>query len=1220
MASKAFFSIEFQGGAELIRELSAVELELKKVQDQIKAAQKAGDGDAYKNLRVQQEDLKRSSAELRKEIKAQATAFEKAQFPKDSLIGLEQQYSSLRAEIRGFSKDYRESAAGIAKIRLADSLKSQILEIDNSIKDFKSNIGNYKSGLSSLSNVGDIITGGLVTGGITAAIGAVVAFGKESVAAFKESEIAITAVDTAVTTTGKAAGFTVEQLAQEAENLMKNTVFDDDQILKDVTSQLLTFTNVTGDTFLRAQKSALDLNTVLGGDLQGTTIQLGKALENPIKGVTALSKAGVTFTEQQKAQIKTLVESNKVQEAQAIILDEINAKYGNQAEALANTDTGKLQQASNILGELQEKLGGFIVSGLAKLAPLFNYLIDGVGKSFDFIYDNVIEPVSEAFSRFFSLFGDVTGGSKLLDQAFEILGNRIDAVVSVVTTLIDYITDTIGWFKKLGSEVPFVGKVFDFLGDRISSFVQTIIDIPAYFAATLKGIAQFVSNVRNLDFSKSALDAAKTEFDRLSRAGFIKDLEKSIDKVQDKIEKFNQTKINANVDKAIQEATSAAKNALAELDADTKKLEAKVKAQKGQRLKDDIAEEERIKKSIEATNSKLDEKINKLIGGKARVPTNGLANKEGDAEKKLTDDQLKRISDIQNKIKELTNAKITNEFDKQIEELRRKAQDTLNKLQADSDALDAKKVKTANDIKESDLIKQETELIKANLKTQVSEVEAKRAEAYATARKQLKDIQDSNLATIKKAGAEELAARLDIINADDNLRQNEIELRYTIDTASLQKKLDEGLITQKQFDEQLKGLQSNFNEEKLSAEKDAAAERLKIYDVELARKIEVLKIESEIAKGNIDEVADARRARLKEDLDKGKIEAATYQSELTSIDEKAALDKEKITLSTEQKERIEQAKTADLKIQANEAIAKSDDELAEQNKANAAKRLENAKAILNASLDIAGQISDALFGAAQDNADREKDARLASLEAEYEKRFEAAKGNATLEAGLKKQLEEEKNAIEKKAFEENKKRQIAQAIINGALAITNILATVPKFDFGIASAIQVAVTAASTAIQIATIKNAKFARGGFTGIGNGAPDETGHVPVGVVHANEWVANPEMVRDNPELFQRLEYEQATKYRRATHKKLFADGGFTSAIPDVIGINKVAQQKQSAAVFSNEQIDAIADRLAAKTYEAVKAGSMEGTKDGVYTGQNEVNRLRERQDVLATNSTF
>lgn len=1136
MASKAFFSIEFQGGAELIRELSAVELELKKVQDQIKAAQKAGDGDAYKNLRVQQEDLKRSSAELRKEIKAQANAFEKAQFPKDSLIGLEQEYSKLRAEIRGFSKDYRESAEGIAKIRLADSLKSQILEIDNSIKDFKSNIGNYKSGLSDLSNVGDIITGGLVTGGITEAIGAVVAFGKESVAAFKESEIAITAVATAVTTTGKAAGFTVEQLAQEAENLMKNTVFDDDQILKDVTSQLLTFANVTGDTFLKAQKSALDLNTVLGGDLQGTTIQLGKALENPIKGVTALSKAGVTFTEQQKAQIKVLVESNKIQEAQAIILDEINAKYGNQAEALANTDTGKLQQLSNIFGELQEKVGQFVVNGLAKIAPFVSGLIEGISTAFTYLYDYVLEPIGVAFSRLFDVIFEGAGKSEILNKVMNYLAVAFSAVGSILTTVINNVSDTIEWFRKLGQDVPAVGFVFEKVKERVSSFVDLLTNIPALLAAVLKGFAQFVNNVRNFDFSKSSIAVGVEEFKKITE--------------QRKIEE--------------------------------KKVEVKAQG--------------------------------------AKSPTNGLAGgkKDGDKERKAEEDQQKRIEEIKKKIRDLSAKDIANEFDRQVEQAKNKAKDELAALKLRADQLKGKKDPKSKE--ELGLIEQETELIKNGLDKQITEIKSKRAEAIASAQKQLKEAEASNLTAIKKAGAEALEAKLELINADANLRNSEIELSYTVDLTALKTQLDEGLITQKEFDQLAKARQSNFNEEKLAAEKDAAAERLKIYDEELAARIGVYGIELAVAKRNIEDIADERKKKLRNDFESGKIDAETYQKSLSAIDEKAALDKEKITLSTEQKVRIEQAKTADLKIQANEAIAKSDDDLAEQNKANAAKRLENAKAILNASLDIAGQISDALFSAAQDNADREKEAKLKSLDDEYEKKFEAAKGNATLEAGLKKQLEEEKNAIEKKAFEENKKRQIAQAIINGALAITNVLATVPLVDFGIARAIQIAVTAASTAIQVATIKNAKFARGGFTGIGHGAPDETGHVPVGVVHANEWVANPEMVRDNPELFQRLEFEQATKYRRATHKKLFADGGFTSAVPDVIGINKVAQQKQSAAVFSNEQIDAIADRLAAKTYEAVKAGSMEGTKDGVYTGQNEVNRLRERQDVLAVNSTF
>jgi hypothetical protein len=81
---------------------------------------------------------------------------------------------------------------------------------------------------------------------------------------------------------------------------------------------LLTFTNVTGSTFLRATELAADLATVTGNGLTGSMTMLGKALNDPIAGITAMTRAGVSFSEQQKDTIKTLVESNKLLDAQTI--------------------------------------------------------------------------------------------------------------------------------------------------------------------------------------------------------------------------------------------------------------------------------------------------------------------------------------------------------------------------------------------------------------------------------------------------------------------------------------------------------------------------------------------------------------------------------------------------------------------------------------------------------------------------------------------------------------------------------------------------------------------------------------------------------------------------------------------------------------------------------------------------------------------------------------
>ena len=79
---------------------------------------------------------------------------------------------------------------------------------------------------------------------------------------------------------------------------------------------------------------------------------------------------------------------------------------------------------------------------------------------------------------------------------------------------------------------------------------------------------------------------------------------------------------------------------------------------------------------------------------------------------------------------------------------------------------------------------------------------------------------------------------------------------------------------------------------------------------------------------------------------------------------------------------------------------------------------------------------------------------------------------------LAQKAEEEKLKIQKVAFEKNKRLQTAQAIINGALAITKIMAEYPKFDFGVATAIGIGAQAVSTGIQVATIQSQQFAKGG----------------------------------------------------------------------------------------------------------------------------------------------
>jgi phage-related minor tail protein len=121
-------------------------------------------------------------------------------------------------------------------------------------------------------------------------------------------------------------------------------------------AKLLTFKELAvsadeaGGAFDRATQAAIDMGAAGFGDAATNAVQLGKALNDPIKGVTALAKSGVTFTEQEKDKIKTLVESNKLLEAQDMVLKAIEMQVGGTALATAN-DSDKMKVAFSQLSE-----------------------------------------------------------------------------------------------------------------------------------------------------------------------------------------------------------------------------------------------------------------------------------------------------------------------------------------------------------------------------------------------------------------------------------------------------------------------------------------------------------------------------------------------------------------------------------------------------------------------------------------------------------------------------------------------------------------------------------------------------------------------------------------------------------------------------------------------------------------------------------------------------
>jgi hypothetical protein len=240
------------------------------------------------------------------------------------------------------------------------ALDAQLKKADARAGQFQRSVGNYGKAVE---RAGSIMRGFGATLLASFSIQAVSSFVKGSIEAFRVQEKAVAKVTQAVKSTGGAAGKTSEELQKMASALQKNTLFGDEEILNKVTAQLLTFTNIAGPQFDRTQQAALDLATVLDGDLQSASIQLGKALNDPAKNLSALSRSGIQFSKEQIATIKSLQETNQLAEAQNIILAELERQYGGQAKAAAEVDGG-ITQLSNAFGDFKEQVGKQLLEAL----------------------------------------------------------------------------------------------------------------------------------------------------------------------------------------------------------------------------------------------------------------------------------------------------------------------------------------------------------------------------------------------------------------------------------------------------------------------------------------------------------------------------------------------------------------------------------------------------------------------------------------------------------------------------------------------------------------------------------------------------------------------------------------------------------------------------------------------------------------------------------------
>jgi len=341
--------------------------------------------------------------------------------------------------------------------------------------------------------------------------------------AFFEQEKAEKQLEAVLKSTGEAAGFQKDQLLEMAAALQKVTTFGDETIIG-AQNILLTFTKIKGDVFPAAIETILDMSQALGNDLKGSAIQLGKALNDPIRGVSALAEVGVSFTEQQREQITAMVEAGNVMGAQQVILKELSVESGGSGRAALATYGGRLTQVHNEIGDLAEMIGAALMPRIEELTQELKPMLESMA---EWIKQNPKN--TESLVKLAAAIGGVLLAARPVLAVVELMIKSFGALKWIVIAIAGTVTGTLvlafaaaafalalarqkiteEWenvVKMFKEGVDLIGEWFGFLGDfftgnfgdaldfitaKVKGLIDTLLALPMEILDGIIGLAGF---------------------------------------------------------------------------------------------------------------------------------------------------------------------------------------------------------------------------------------------------------------------------------------------------------------------------------------------------------------------------------------------------------------------------------------------------------------------------------------------------------------------------------------------------------------------------------------------------------------------------------------------------------------------------------------------------------------------------------------------------------
>lgn len=397
-----------------------------------------------------------------------------------------------------------------------DRLSSSVKNLDDGLGRAGKGFGGLKSALGRM-NPGAMI--GMFDGFIQGAVGAATEAQKAG-ARLDQISRSMGVMDTVL-------GGSTDRLKEFASTLSQTIGVEDETIMQGQ-ALLMTFQSVAssageaGGMFDRAMTAAADLAAAGFGNLTGNSRQLGRALEDPIRGMNSLRRSGVTLTEAEKEQIKTFMEAGEQLKAQEVVMKAVEKQTGGAAAAIV-TDAekmklafGELQETIGValfpimeelsksltpviknlegpLGGLAEMIGTVLKDAMDAIAPVlpdFTTAITEIGKAFSTLLSGALKAIIPILQPMLVLFADIAERvGPLLTPLLEKLGVVFGKLIAAVMPLIEPLVELV--FTILDAAMPIITTVADVLGVLIDAFAPLF----PIVAQLLKPLGQLINVV-----------------------------------------------------------------------------------------------------------------------------------------------------------------------------------------------------------------------------------------------------------------------------------------------------------------------------------------------------------------------------------------------------------------------------------------------------------------------------------------------------------------------------------------------------------------------------------------------------------------------------------------------------------------------------------------------------------------------------------------------------